>query len=77
MLQEGTQPTLTSPGLVRVSTEVELGVSEPWSGRRGCQVLPAANDLAVFSAESLRPWAATVRVAETAGGLERALGATS
>ena len=74
VLQEGTQPTLTSPGQVRVSREVELRASEPWSGRRGCQVLPAANGWAVFLAESLRPRVATVRVAETVGGLVFGLG---
>lgn len=50
------------------------GASEPWSGRRGCQVLPPADDEAVFLAESLRPWVATVRVAGTVAGLESGSG---
>lgn len=37
-------------------------------------MLPAANDLAVCLAESLRPWVATARVAETVGGLVVGLG---
>lgn len=47
---------------------------ELWSGRRGCKVLPPANAVAVFLAESLRSWVATVCVAETVGGLECGLG---
>lgn len=52
-----------------MSREVELKANRLWSGRRGCQLLPATNDLAVCLDHG---W--LVCVPETAGRLEFGLG---